>query len=97
MEAKHPISTYVAGDGTTYLRTQYGRDAQEIADALKPYVGRDMHGDVPNMYGHYKRYPLTLTAVEGDQVTIHVRRFDHTATLSAFDVFGSHCTVIEKE
>jgi len=91
------ITTHIATDGTVYLRTQHGESAAEIAESLKPYVGRMMSADLPNLYGHYKRYNVVLQAVDGDDVTVYCPNYDHTATLSAFDAFGSHCTMIKKE
>ncbi|WP_125262044.1 hypothetical protein [Streptomyces alboflavus] len=92
------VSTHVDSfDGRTYLRTQHGDSAVEIADSLRPYVGRLMRMDLPNPYGHYHAYWGYLRSVEGGDVTVYVPRYDHTATLSAFDVFGTHCTVIKPE
>lgn len=95
MEAEG-ITTHVAStDGTVYLRTQHGRSAAEIAEALRPYVGRLMQMDLPNLYGHYHRYWGELRAIDGENVTVYVPNHDHTTTINAFDAFGTHCTVIE--
>lgn len=92
------ITTHVSStDGTVYLRTQHGNSAAEIAESLQPYIDRTMSCELPNLYGYYRRYSAVLRAVDGENVTLYVPRLDHEATLSAFDAFGSHCTVIEKE
>jgi len=91
------ITTHMATDGTVYLRTQHGESAAEIAESLKPYVGRSMWADLPNDYGHFKRYHVVLREVDSEDVTVYIPRLDLTATVNAFSGFGSDCTMIEKE
>lgn len=92
------ITTHVSStDGTVYLRTQHGETAAEIAEALRPYVGRFMCFDLSNLYGYYHRYHGELKSVDGTMVTVYVPRYDFTATTNAMDAFGTHCTTIEPE
>lgn len=93
-----PITTHVSStDGTVYLRTQHGDTAEEIAEALRPYVGRFMSMDLPNLYGHYRRYKGTLRSIDGVVATVHVPNYDYTTEINVFDAFGTHCTTIEPE
>ena len=92
------ITTHVDScDGTVYLRTHLGESAAEIVEALRPYIGRYMRMDLPNLYGHYRHYWGDLLSVDGDTVTVYVPAHDYTTTINAFDAFGTHCTLIEKE
>jgi len=91
------ITTHVATDGTVYLHTHHGESAAEIAEALKPYVGRFMGADIPNMYGHCKTYHARLDGIDGNTVHLYVPRLGQTATVDAFTAFGSHCAIIDKE
>lgn len=88
---KHVAST----DGMIYLHTHLGESTKEIGEALTPYVGRVMDGDVPNNYGHFKRYRLTLLGVDGGRVKIREARTGFEGEYDAFDVFGTSCTHIE--
>jgi hypothetical protein len=98
MEQVANITTLVSStDGTVYLRTQHGNTAAEIAESLKPYVGRTMSCELPNNYGHYRRCLAVLLGVTGDDVTVRVPRYDYETTISAMDAFGSNCTTIEPE
>lgn len=92
-----PITTYISTDGTVYLRTQHADTATQIAEALRPYVGRFMRMDLPNLYGHHHRYWGELRSIDGDNVTVYVPNYDFTATVDAMDAFGTNCTMIEKE
>lgn len=90
------ITTHISStDGTVYLRTQHGRTSEQIAEALRPYVGRFMRMDLPNLYGHYHRYWGELRSIDGTQATVYVPNHDHTATIDVMDAFGTHCTTIE--
>lgn len=93
------ITTHVsATDGTIYLRTQHGDSAQDIADALRPYIGHLAAFYPPNLYGHINPHQATrgrILAVEGTRVTFHVPRTGYTGDVDAFDGFGSYCTTIE--
>lgn len=90
------ITTHVSStDGTIYLRTQHGRSAAEIAESLRPYIGRTMRMDLPNLYGHYHRYWGELRSIDGAVATVHVPNHDYTAEINVFDAFGTHCTTIE--
>lgn len=92
------ITTHVSStDGTVYLRTQHGQSAAEIAEALRPYVGRTMRMDLPNLYGYCHGYWGVLRAIDGENVTVHVPSHDYTTTVNAMTAFGSHCTTITPE
>lgn len=91
------ITTHTATDGTVYLRTQHGLTSAEIAEALTPYIGRTMQADVPNNYGHYKRYRVVLKKVDGDKVTLYAPQHDYTTELDAMAAFGNDCTMIYRE
>lgn len=94
------ISTHVSStDGTVYLRTQHGDTAEEIAEALKPYVGRRMSADVANRYGHFHRYSVVLRSVDGENVTLDawVNGKVIPTTVDAMSAFGTHCTMISPE
>jgi hypothetical protein len=94
----NPITAHVAStDGTVYLRTQHAETAEQITEALTPYIGRTMRVDLPNLYGHYHRYWGELRSIDGTDVTVYVPHHNHTATVNAMDAFGTHCTMIEKE
>lgn len=85
-------------DGTIYLRTQHARTTEEIAEALKPYIGHVAHFYPPNAYGHINPHKPTrgrILAVNGTRVTVHVAALDHTGDVDAFEAFGSYCTIIE--
>lgn len=96
-EQEKRVTVHVSVDGTVYLRTQHGNSAAEITEALKPYVGRTMSCDLPNLYGHYHRYRAVLREIKGDTVTLYVPGHDYLTVINAFDAFGSHCTMIDKE
>lgn len=90
----------VSANGTVYLRTQYGRDAAEIAEALRPYVGRFAAFYPPNVYGYINTDRATrgwIRAVDGTQVTVYVPSTGFTGAVDAFAAFGSYCTLIEAE
>lgn len=93
------ITTHLSStDGTVYLHTHHGESSAQIADALSPYIGRDMKADLPNNYGHYARYRVRLEAVDGERVTVLATTRDgrkHRTTVDAFDAFGTNCTTIE--
>jgi hypothetical protein len=91
------ITTLKSDDGTVYLRTQHGRSAEEIAESLKPYIGRTMSMEFPNLYGHYRRYSGVLREIDGVVATVYVPRHSYETEVNVFDAFGSHCTMIEKE
>ena len=93
------ITKMVSGtDGSTYLHTHLGADAQEIADALRPYIGHMVVFYPPNMYGHINPQKATygwLRGVEGTRVRFYVPALDYEGDADAFDAFGSYCTRIE--
>jgi len=94
MITKHVATT----DGTVYLRTQQGESSEEIAEALKPYIGQVAHFYPPNLYGHINIHRATrgeITAVEGTEVSFYVASLDYTGTVDAFEGFGSYCTMID--
>lgn len=92
------ITTLVSStDGTVYLRTQHGNTAEEIAAALTPYVGRVMSMELPNLYGHYRRYTGTLKEINGVVATVRVASHNYETEINVFDAFGSTCTTIEPE
>lgn len=91
------ITTLKSDDGTVYLRTQHGRSAEEIAESLKPYIGRTMSMELPNLYGHYRRYSGVLRGISGVVATVYVPGHNYETEVNVFDAFGSHCTMIEKE
>lgn len=93
MESK--ITTHISTDGTIYLRTQHGETAAEIAEALRPYIGRTMRMDLPNLYGHYHRYRGELLSVDKETVEVRVPQHDYTTVINAGDAFGTHCTTID--
>jgi hypothetical protein len=99
MESK--ITTHVTStDGTVYLRTQHGESAEDIAEALKPYVDRFAHFYPPNLYGHINPHRSTrgwIRAVNGTRVTVEVPSTGYTGEVDAFDAFGSYCTIIEPQ
>lgn len=94
-----PITQHVAStDGRVYLHTHKGADAQEIAEALRPFVGHFAAFYPPNNYGHINPHKATrgwIRAVNGTKVTVHVPSIDYTGDVDAFDAFGSYCTMIE--
>jgi hypothetical protein len=84
-------------DGTVYLHTHKGETSEEIAEALKPFVGRFAAFYPPNMYGHINPHRATwgwIRAVDGTTVTVHVPSINYTGTVEAFEAFGSYCTRI---
>lgn len=93
------ITTHVAGtDGTIYLRTQRGKTSEEIAEALKPYVGHFAAFYPPNMYGYINAQRATwgwIRKVDGTQVTAEVPRTGYIGVVDAGEAFGSYCTRIE--
>lgn len=93
-----PITQHVAStDGRVYLHTHKGADAQEIVEALRPFVGRFAAFYPPNAYGHINPHKATrgwIRAVNGTRVTVHVPSIDYTGDVDAFDAFGSYCTHI---
>lgn len=95
------ITTHVSStDGTVYLRTQHGESAEEIAEALRPYIGRFAHFYPPNLYGHINAQQSTcgwIRAVNGTKITVEVPRNSYTGEVDAFDAFGSYCTIINPE
>lgn len=94
MITKHVSST----DGTIYLHTQHGSSAAEIAEALRPYIGRIAHFYPPNGYGHITPHRSTaawIKAVNGTQITVHVTGTGYEGEVDAFDAFGSYCTRID--
>jgi hypothetical protein len=92
-----PITVHVSStDGLTYLRTQHGETAEQIAEALAPYVGRTMRMDLPNNYGHFHTYHGVLKSIDGANVTVYVPAHDYTATIDAMQAFGTNCTTIQK-
>lgn len=91
------VTTHTEKDGIVYLHTHHGESSREIAEALTPYVGRTVYADVPNNYGHYQRVRVELRAVNGTDATVYYARTDYTATVDAFDAFGTHSTMILPE
>jgi len=92
------ITTHVSQtDGTTYLRTQHGESAAEIAESLRPYIGRTMSMDLPNLYGHYHRYRGVLRGLAGVVATVYVPGHNYEVEINVFDAFGTHCTMIDRE
>lgn len=95
------ITTHVAStDGTVYLRTQHGESSEEIAEALRPYIGRFARFYPPNMYGHINPHRSTggwIRAINGTKVTVHVPNLDYTGEVDAGEAFGSYCTIIDPE
>lgn len=93
------ITTHVAStDGTVYLRTQQGGSAEEIAEALRPYIGHFAAFYPPNAYGHINPHRATrgwIRAVDGTRVTVEVPATGYTGDVDAFAAFGSYCTMIE--
>jgi hypothetical protein len=93
------ITTHVSStDGTVYLRTQFGESSEEIAEALRPYIGRFAHFYPPNMYGHINPQRATrgwIRGIDGTRVTVHVPAIDYTGEVDAGDAFGSYCTIID--
>lgn len=93
------ITTHISPtDGRTYLRTQFGESSEEIAEALRPYIGRFVHFYPPNMYGHINPHRSTrgwIRAVDGTKVTVYVPTLGYTAEVDAGEAFGTYCTVIE--
>lgn len=92
------ITTLVAStDGRIYLRTQHGADAQEIADALRRYIGHYAAFYPPNAYGHINPHRATrgwIRDVNGTRVTVHIPALNYTGEVDAFEAFGSYCTMI---
>ena len=89
--------TVAATDGSTYLHTHLGDSAQEIADALRPYIGHMALFYPPNRYGHINPHQATrgyLRAVEGTRVSFYVPALDYAGEADAFEAFGSYCTRI---
>lgn len=94
------ISTLVSTDGTVYLRTHQGQSSQEIAESLRPYIGRILTCDLPNNYGYYHRYRAKLEDVNGTQVQVEAILSTGSrvsVNVDAFDAFGTHCTIIHPE
>lgn len=95
------ITAHVAAtDGTVYLRTQHGEHALEIAEALRPYIGRLARFYPPNLYGHINPHQSTrgyIRAIDGAVVTVEVPATGYTGEVDAFEAFGSYCTMIEPE
>ncbi len=94
-----PVTAHVTStDGTTNLHTHKGETSQEIADALRPYIGHFARFYPPNRYGHINPQRSTggwIRAVDGTRVTFYVPNLDHTGEADAFEAFGSYCTTIE--
>lgn len=82
-----------------YVHTHMGESAREIAESLVPYIGRVMNANLPNDYGYYKNYRVTLIAVDGESVTVEEMRSGIIRTYKADDVFGSdgHATTVQPE
>lgn len=97
MRARGITTHHDRTNGDIYLRTQHGMSSAEIIDALRHYVGRDMHADLRNNYGHRRRYAVRLLAVDGEQAQVRTSNPQHTVWVDAFDAFGTHCTIIEPE
>lgn len=92
------VTTHVSQtDGTVYLRTQHGNSAEEIAESLGPYIGRTMSMELPNLYGHYRRYRGILRALNGVVALVYVPGQNYEVEINVFDAFGSHCTMIDRE
>jgi hypothetical protein len=95
------IPKYVAStDGTVYLSTQQGLSAEEITEALKPYIGHLAAFYPPNNYGYINPHRATwgyIRAIDGRRVTVHVPSIGYTGEVDAFDAFGSYCTRIAPE
>jgi uncharacterized NAD(P)/FAD-binding protein YdhS len=95
------ITAHVAStDGTVYLHTHKGDTAEQIAEALRPYVGRIARFYPPNAYGHINPHQSTraiIRAINGTTITVYVPRIDYTGKVDAFEAFGSYCTTIEPE
>lgn len=93
------ITTYVSStDGTIYLRTQHGETSEEIAEALRPYIGHFAAFYPPNMYGYINPHRATwgwIRAVNGTRVTVYVPNRDYVGDVDAGEAFGSYCTRIE--
>lgn len=94
-----PVTKLESTGGIVYLHTHRGDSSAEIAESLVPYIGREMNANLPNDYGYYKNYRVTLIAVDGESVTVEEMRSGIIRTYAAFDVFGSdgHATVIRPE
>lgn len=92
-----PVSTYVAGDGTVYLRTHLGETSEEIANSLVPYIGHTMSAYLSNNYGYFDRYWVKLINVSGVMVTVEtvISGTKHVVNVNAFDGFGTACTMIK--
>jgi hypothetical protein len=91
-----PVTKLESG-GLTYVHTHRGETATEIAESLTPYIGRVMNASLPNNYGHYARYRVTLLAVNAEMVTVEEMRSGIVRAFNAFDIFGSQCTTVERE
>lgn len=91
------ISKVGSADGTIYLHTHKGDSAEEIAEALAPYIGRFASFYPPNNYGHINPHESTrawIRAIDGVTVTVEVPRTGYIGDVNAFDAFGSYCTRI---
>lgn len=91
------ITHMTSSNGTVYLHTHHAATAQEIADALRPYIGRFAAFHPANMYGHVNPHKSTrgwIRAINGTTVTVHVPATDFTGDVDAFDGFGHYCTRI---
>lgn len=85
-------------DGTVSLHTHCGESAEEIAEALRPYVGRWVRFYPENMYGHVNPLRSTyglIESVTGTDVQVYVPRTDYRGTVDAFKGFGHYGTTIE--
>jgi hypothetical protein len=92
------ITTHTATDGSVYLRTQHGRTPEEIAESLRPYIGRFARFYPPNMYGHINPHRSTrgwIRSIDGTRVTVYVPALGYTGEVDAGEAFGSYCTVID--
>lgn len=91
--------TKLESGGLTYVHTHNGESDTEIAEALTPYIGRVMNAYLPNDYGYFNRYRVTLVAVDWGVTTIEEMRSGIIRAYNASDIFGSdgHCTTVEPE
>jgi cytosine/adenosine deaminase-related metal-dependent hydrolase len=94
------ITHVTSRSGTIYLHTHLAETGQEIAEALRPYIGRFAAFYPPNRYGHINPHKSTwgwIKAINGTMITVHVPRLGYTGDVDAWEAFGSYCTIIDYE
>lgn len=93
------ITAHVSStDGQIYLHTHHGETSEEIAEALRPYIGHYAAFYPPNMYGHINTQRATwgwIREVNGTQVTVEVPRIGYTGVVDAGAAFGTYSTTIK--